>query len=385
MKIGFLTTYFYPFTGGAESNIYNLAKELVKNSHEVHVFTSDRKEKKRLKREEVQEGIQIHRARTIFRYKYYFVWNPSLLSKILKTDLDILHVNSLGFLWHDIIVLLKKATSKTKIVNTPHGPFMALPEYKFHQKIIKKIITAIERPINKQYDLVIQVNPNQKKWMKKIGIKEEKIRYLPNGIEKDFLKEPTEKEKKEFLRKYNIENKFIVSYLGRIQRYKGNHQVIEALKGIKGNITFLMMGADLEGEKKRLEEQAKKTNVNLKLIEEISEKEKKIALATSEIFILPSQWEAFGIVLLEAMAQRNAIISTTTEGANFLIKKENGCLFEYNDIPTLRNHLIKLIKNKNKRKQMQKNNRKKAKRFIWDKITKRLERIYKEKKKINNF
>jgi len=49
MKIGFLIEYFYPVRGGAENNCFYIARELAK-SHEVHVFTSDRKDGKIFKR-----------------------------------------------------------------------------------------------------------------------------------------------------------------------------------------------------------------------------------------------------------------------------------------------------------------------------------------------
>ena len=74
MKIGIITTYFYPFRGGAESNAYNLAKELSKR-HEVHVFTSDRKKSAIIQKKEEKIGnIQVHRTKTWFRYRYYFAF-----------------------------------------------------------------------------------------------------------------------------------------------------------------------------------------------------------------------------------------------------------------------------------------------------------------------
>ena len=138
MKIGFLTTYFYPVTGGAENNCFYLAKELAK-SNEVHVFTSDRKDKQVFKKEETIHNIKIHRFRTI-RYRYYLALYPRIINAIRKANLDILHVHSLGFFQHDLAILVKKLNKKTKLVITPHGPFMALDNYGLHERIIKKAI-----------------------------------------------------------------------------------------------------------------------------------------------------------------------------------------------------------------------------------------------------
>ena len=136
MKIGFLINYFYPRKGGAENNCFYLARELAKK-HDVSVYTSDKKGKTRFKKYEVIDNIKINRFKS-FRYKYYSAIYPKMLFKVLKDDLDILHVHSIGFLWHDLIVIFKKITSpKTRIINTPHGHFMALKNYPAWQKIIK--------------------------------------------------------------------------------------------------------------------------------------------------------------------------------------------------------------------------------------------------------
>jgi len=47
-----MANYFYPATGGMEELTFNIAKELVKNGHEVHVFTSDRKDNQIFAKEE---------------------------------------------------------------------------------------------------------------------------------------------------------------------------------------------------------------------------------------------------------------------------------------------------------------------------------------------
>ena len=98
---------------------------------------------------------------------------------------------------------------------------------------------------------------------------------------------------------------------------------------------------------------------------------------SSEIFILPSKWEAFGIALLEAMARGNAIISSETEGGKFLVRKENGFTYEFGNIKQLKEKLSMLIKNTKLRKKMQLANQKKAQDFLWPKIAKQTEELYK--------
>ena len=372
MKIGFLIEYFYPVRGGAENNCFYLARELAKN-HEVHVFTSDRKDGKIFKKEETFEGIKIHRYRNWLRYKYYLTFTPGFLD-ILNYDLNILHVHSLGFLWHDLVVLLKKLSSRAKIINTPHGPFMALPKYNFLENLFRNAVVFAELLFNHLYDAVIQVNPNQWKWMVEYGISRNKVKYVPNGILGDLFRKI---DSRSFVKKYNLKNKFVVSYIGRIQKYKGLDQIIKILPRLDKRIVFLAMGKDA-GDRKRLVELSKSLRVHDRVIftGEISDNEKLSGLDASEIFIMPSEWEAFGIVILEAMARGNAIISTRNEGAEFLVKKENGLLYDLGDLNSLEKYIKILFVDNKLRDRMKKSNLERAREFLWSDIAKELEEIY---------
>jgi len=376
MKIGFLLSSFYPATGGREVITFNLARELVKRGHRIHVFTSL---KKGLPKEETVAGIHIHRTKTLFQYKYYLEFNPGWLKNVLKYRLDILHVQSFGFIMADIALLLEKSLHGTKVINTPHGPFMALEKYPFWQEILRKAYTALEFPVNRLYDAVIQVNPEQWRWMVKAGAKYNRIRLVPNSIPKEIFSKTSPKP---FIEKYGFKGKMVISYIGRIQKYKGLDQVITVLPAITkkhNNVVFLIMGNDA-GDAKRLLDLAEKKGVskNVMFTGPVNDKEKVQGLSASEIFVLPSEWEAFGIGLLEAMARGNALISTKTEGGKFVVEEGvNGYLYDYKDTETLKKHLLKLIKEKKTRNLIIKNNLEKAKGYSTEKITDKLENVYK--------
>ncbi|MAG47690.1 hypothetical protein CL617_03715 [archaeon] len=369
MKIGFLIENFYPTTGGAENNCFYLAKELSKN-HEIHIYTS---KPENTKSYEIINNLHIHRYKTLFKYKYYLSFTPGLI-KVINTDLDILHIHSLGFPYHDLIILLLKLFNKNvKLVNTPHGPFMALTIYPLHLKLIKNITERLEKPINNLYDKVIQVNPYQYQWMTTLGIKKNKIEFIPNGIEEDSFNKINEKLDLE----KQLKNKTVISYIGRIDKYKGLDQIIKLLPKFK-DLIFIAIGQDV-GDKKRLENLSTNLKVQNQIIftGKVSEEEKLRILQISNLFILPSDWEAFGIVMLEAMAQENIIISTTTEGGKFLIKEnENGFLYDFNNLTQLESILNKILKNKKQQEIIIKNNLKKSKEFLWKNISKDLEKLY---------
>lgn len=381
MKIGFLLSSFYPATGGREVITFNQARELVKMGHEVHIFTTL---KDNWKKEEIVEGMYIHRTKTYFQYKYYLEFNPGWIKNVLKYKLDILHTQSFGFIMADIAVLLKKAFSKTKILNTPHGPFMALQKYPWWQEILKVFYTIFEYPVNMLYDAVVQVNPEQWKWMTKVGVSKKRIKFIPNSIPKEIY---TKVDVETFRKKHKLQNKLVISYLGRIQKYKGLDQVIKVMPDlVKENpkVCFLAMGKDW-GDRGRLKKLARELKVEKNvLFAEVSDEERLAGLDISEIFVLPSEWEAFGIVIIEAMARHNAIVSTKTEGGNFLIEPgKHGYLYDYKDTNELRKHLLKLVKDDKMRHRMIGVNYAYSKEFSTEKIAKQLEALYKKVLKEN--
>ena len=370
MRIGFISTYFYPVKGGAENNCFYLAKELSKNN-EVYVFTSHKGD---LKSYEIVDNIHVHRSRQFFRFGYYLAFYPSMLFNIMKTDLDVLHVHSYGFLWHDLIVLFKKLfNKKLKLVITPHGPFMALDSYPLHARIFKRLVKPVVKLTNSIYDKVLQVNPSQKSWLVDEGFKADSIVYLPNGIPKNIFNKA---DNSKFVKEYDLKNKIIISYVGRIQEYKGLDQVIKVLPKLSKNVLFIIFG---KGEdKERLESLVKVLNLNDRvLFSGGSDEVKYNVLKSSHIYAFPSKWEAFGITILEAMAFGNSIVSSKTEGGKFLIKDNiNGFLFDFNNLEQLENKLTLLINNKSLRNKISKNNIKKSKEFLWENIAKDLLEIY---------
>lgn len=376
MKIGYLVKYFYPIQGGAETHILNLALKAAESGNEVHVFTSDRKGKQKIpKKEEEYLGIHIHRARMWFSLTGYLAFYPSLLWKVLSTDLDIIHVSGFGFIWHDFVLITKKLLSpKTRFMNTPHGPFMAL-KYNLVLRSMRFVYSQIQKIfLNWLYSAVLEVNTFQWQWIVGYGIAKSKIHFVPNGIPDKYIQAKIGKSEIEsFRKKYNIESKTVIATVGRISEYKGLQHVVEILpelKNFRKDITYLVMGRD-DGYLQTLKAEASRLHVrrSIVFIEDVSEEEKLIGLALSEIFIFPSEWEALGIVMLEAMSRGNALIATKTEGGKFMITEGiNGFLFDYGDSKALLALITKLLSDKQLLDRFSKENLHRIKNYSWDKI-----------------
>ncbi|MBN1915907.1 glycosyltransferase [Candidatus Dojkabacteria bacterium] len=368
-KVGIVIPFFYPQKGGAEHNALSLGKRLAKDNYQVEVFTSGNKG---LPAEEEYEGIRIHRFKKL-NNSYYLLFYPGLLFKLLHTKLDYVHSIGIGFLWQDFCLIIKKIFSKhTRFINTPHGPFMSLPDYGIVKNLIKKIFSSIIRLYaNSLFNIMIDDNDTQKEWMSSLyGMDRKKIRYVPNGIDTELLEELNTKK---IERQYRLAGKTVISYVGRFNKYKGVDQVLNVLPELTKkykDIMFFIMGRDVT-EKVVYEMIIKENKLKkyVKILENPSDEIRDQIVQRSDISILPSQWEAFGIVIVEAMAKRNAIISTRTEGGNFLIKEEeNGYLFDFGNLEELKQKFVRLFKSKTRIEKIKNTNFKKVKNFLWDEI-----------------
>ena len=385
MKIGYLLTYFHPFKDGTENQCLYLARVLAKRGHEIHVFTSDRRGGEIIKNKyEIYEGINIHRYRTLFRFKYYFNWNWKLMLDIMRADIDILLVHSIGFPQYDICLPFVKVFKKIPIVNFPHGPFWANETYPRSVKLLRELYRIFERNIvNKIYDAVIDCNGRQRfTWQPKYFPDVSKSRFIPDGMPADRYREINSSE---FIKKYWLEGKFVIGQLGRLLKYKGQDQVIRALPAIvkkHPNVVFLCMGED-RGFLKELEGLASQLGVKANVIFTggVSEDDKLRGLDASEIFVFGSMpgTEAFGITTLEAMARKCAVVSTKVEDGHPLIEQGvNGFVYEHGDIESLTKYLLGLIEDSASRKKMQELNFKRSKCYINENIALEFEALFRK-------
>jgi glycosyltransferase involved in cell wall biosynthesis len=387
LRIAYLIPRFHPFRGGAERNIEAMAERMVKEGHDVTVITTDVKfRNETLSKREEYKGIKIVRVHALNK-SLYAGFYPELLPFLLRNDFDVIHSSGIGFLWREVCLIIRKVfKKKTKYINTPHGPFMALGDRKGFRGFAKRWYTRILRLfLNRLYDVFIEVNPKQYAWMEKeYKIDNEKVKLVPNGIDESYI----EKEIVEHSKKDEV----IITYMNRMHWYKGMQDVVRAIGKIKKSksklatelppFQFYIMGRPtdyLPKLKEIITEEDVEEYVKF-ILSPTDEERDEIFYKESQINILPSKWEATGIVLIEAMAKGNAIITTSgNEAADILIEDgENGFVYDFTDIDALARILTKLLGDYEMRQTMRQKNLEKSKEFTWDSVFPKYLEIIKE-------
>jgi glycosyltransferase involved in cell wall biosynthesis len=142
----------------------------------------------------------------------------------------------------------------------------------------------------------------------------------------------------------------VIGVLSRIESNKGSDIFIDALNILKNKeIDFRVIiggeGSYLPLIQKKIDEYQLSNHV--KLIGWVTDKE--LFFNDIDIFCLPSRFEPFGIVLLEAMANKKPIITTDTEGPlDIFVNYEDGIIVPKEDIRALASALEELLNNKEK-------------------------------------
>ena len=377
MRIAHINMFYLPTFGGVERVMYELASRQVKEGHEVHVFCCDSDKYKRIEnKEEIIEGVHVHRIPYWFRLSLNTFFWPALLWKF-HGKFDIVHTHVSG---HDYILfagLLCKLKG-IKHIHTTHCPWT---DASFRPLVLRPFIFFNDLFMNKFafkfVDKIIGITPWELETLEKYS-KTEKIKIIPNGVDKIFYKKI---KKNNFKKKNNIKEKYIVLFFGRLNPTKGPEMLAKVAINItkkRKDISFLWVGPD-EGKAEEVKELIKKYK-NMKYLGPINGKENIAEMyQAADVYVIPSYREGLPLTLFEAMASGLPIIASPVNGIPYeMSQPENGFFSNYGDLESIEKNIIKLIENPTLSQKISKNNFKKSKNYDWDDICKEYMKEYKE-------
>src|SRR3989344_963064 len=265
-------------------------------------------------------------------------------------NIDIVHINSssyLGFFEKQLFALISKLYRKKVVFQIHGGKFNEF--YNSSSKISKLAI----RTLFKSNDKIIVVGRYWFNFLSKI-VNTNKLEIVYNSVDPNKFK---------CSRKGRKRKNINVLSVGCLSKEKGTFDIINAIPIViasKKNVSFNFIGRfENETVKKKLEYECQKSNIKkfVFLKGEIEHNKIKKEYCNSDIFILPSYYESFSLVLLEAMASGLPIITTNISALPELIKdNENGFLIEKGDYKKLAGYILELVNNKNLRNFMARKN-----------------------------
>lgn len=319
-------------SGGAEKLVYDTSLKLKEKGHEVDILVLFNKNNFYI--EDLEKlGINV----TSLSYNSRFsIFNIIKIFKILKAkDYDVVHTHLFPTLYFSGIASI--FFKKIKFIYTEHST-----NNKRRNKIFFKII---EKIIYSRFDKIICISKDVENSLRKhIGNKNNRIIQIDNGVDikkysnaKYILRESIHPEIKE--------SDILIIMIGRFTKSKNQNILIKAMEVLPKEYKLVLVG---EG---ALISESKKVVSELNLEKRVfflgERKDIPNLLKTSNISVLSSHWEGFGLVVIESLAVGTPVLVSNIYTLRNIVKDKD-FIFECNDKNELAEKIYNISK-KNKK------------------------------------
>jgi len=314
--------------------------------------------------------------------EYFFGLRASRYIRDL--GVDIVHANTAwaGF------ALAMTLSNGMPLVYTCHNPLW--PEEKV--SISEHIVRLVEGYIMRKSKATIALNRTMMKSIaEKAHVDRRKIFITPNGVDTEFFKPGIVAD--DVVKKYRLEGKRMVLFVGRVTFVKGVHLLLKAFKKlafeyndlklvIAGPLTDHFNGTELSPYARKLMEYAKRVLPKGSYIftGPIDRETLRKLYSAAYVCVLPSYVESFGMVLIEAMSSGCPVIGSSAGGIVDVIDDDiTGFIFRMGDHKDLKKKLEMLVNDEMLRKIISANCRRIVKeKYGWRVVATKLRKVYKD-------
>ncbi len=370
MKIGIVC---YPTFGGSGVVATELGMALSQRGHEIHFITY----KQPVRLEHLSNHIHYHQVNVpeypLFHYQPYELALSSKLVDMVKLHkIEVLHVHYAiphAYAGYMAKQMLKEEGITIPMVTTLHGTDITLvgnhPFYK----------PAVTFSIN-QSDVVTSVSQSLKDdTLRYFNIKNE-IKVVPNFIDTSKRQNQFEDCQRQIMA---ADDEKIIIHVSNFRKVKRIDDVIKIFakinKQIKSKLIMVGEGPEIMNAK----ELARDLGVRDKIIFMGESNEVNKILCFSDLFLLPSESESFGLAALEAMVNGVPVISTNTGGLPEVNHQAySGFLSDVGDVEDMAKNALHILKDEETLNIFKNNAKKIASKFDIDAIVPLYESVYKK-------
>jgi len=386
MKILFLSDDFPPESfGGAGLIAFVLAKGIFAREHKLDVITVVNNKNKVGTIE--YEGLTIHRIYSNYPSRLiniFSLYNPFILKKIKKIikeiDPDIVHAHNIHYrISYSVLKLSKKLNKKVFLTAhdamsisygklfdyfdkkdlSVHTDFNYKLSFWHHLKTARKRYNPLRNILIKRYlrytDKIFAITGRLKNAMEANGISNIDVVHYGINPERWSI---VENDTNSFKKKYNIENKKIILFGGRLSRLKGGELIVRTLKILlekDNNIVLLIAGTENDYAKHLLK-LAKDIGVSKSMIFTgwIEQEKLGVVYKASDVVVTPSiYFDAFNLFNIEAMAAGKPVVGTCFGGTPEVLEDgKTGIIVNPHNINMMSEKIYYLLANDEIRKKM---------------------------------
>jgi glycosyltransferase involved in cell wall biosynthesis len=309
LRLLMVTPHYFPFMGGVETHVYEIARRLVQTAVEVTVLTTD--PEGQLPITEQSQRVRIERVRA-WPSKRDYCFAPGIYRRILEGSWDLIHVQS----YHTFVAplaMLAAWQARIPYVVTFHGGGHSSPL----RNALRGLQWQALRPwLARARRLVAIARFEIELYGRVLGLPPERFVLIPNGFDltsSSPLTPPC------------VDGTLIVS-VGRLERYKGHHRVISALPHLiahQPDAYLRIVGSGpFEHELRLLAQRlGVAERVEIRGIPATERQAMAQLISSASLVTLLSEYETHPIAALEALALRRPVLVADNSGMRELAER----------------------------------------------------------------
>ncbi len=359
LKICIFTETFYPVVGGGETQAWTLAEGLIANGFAVTVLT--RRSHASFRNIEQYGKVTVYRLPPVGsehfkKWGLLFTSLPALIK--LRRQYDLIFVS--GFRVLGISALLisklfgKACVLKADSLGEMSGDFFVAGLAKLRlapSSLLFKTFLRLRNRILRWANAFVAISSEVKGELVTHGVNPGIIHDIPNGVDTSKFCPISYPKKQELRQKLGLpEQSHIVTFTGRLVSYKGLPLLLQVWQEIQrkhNHVGLLLVGSgglDIHNCEAQLKEYVKANDLQESIHFTGSVCNVHEYLQASDIFVFPTESEAFGISLIEAMSCGLPVISTSVGGVKDILQhRQNGLIVEAGNFRHLYEALDMLI------------------------------------------
>jgi glycosyltransferase involved in cell wall biosynthesis len=372
-----------PSTGAfaTERTIHSLSSAIVALGHDVTVIDIDNKSRPSVPYKVEEVSLRFYADRNFVSHAlrglaFSYAVGFKLREVLAKRQFDIVNFNNQFCVWH-IPFAIKTGSS---VVYSLHNALWYDPKACQSMGVRTKFFQDI-RAMKQAQEVICQNHVTAAHLSEYLNISSDKIGVVPLGLSEQWLLHSAIND--QLKKRYSPNNEPIVLHVARIAPYKNQvtlvHAMSKVLKEVP-NARLLFIGPVSDQNyfrvlKRTISDYRIESNVTL--VGEIPYSQLPDYYTLSSVFVCPSINEAFGIVVMEAMAQGKAIIASNIETFSAFLNNGRGITVPSKDFKKLATSIITLLKNEPLRNMMGK----KAKDYVaanytWEATANKMLEVY---------
>jgi glycosyltransferase involved in cell wall biosynthesis len=381
-------TRYPPAPGGVERHVREIAHRLAQRRHRVSVLTTDlyreipwERLPPSVARSITEDGVRVQRLRAFsFPGELHYPFFRGLGRALKGEKPEIVHVHTYGTNQVAVTRRFARSAHVPWVLTAHYHPIWSIWGGSLRHRLRLFYDARLAAPLVREASCLIVQSREEERLLKENGFPLPRVALIPPGYSPMRAPDPGTT----FARTFGIPGPFVL-FVGRLASNKGLLPLLEGFRPLSQHdptVTLVVIGAD-GGMRAAIERRIGELGLGsrVRLVGYV-EDERLVSAAFQEarVFVLPSEYEAFGLVLLEALAHGTPVIASRVGGIpEFIEDGKAGRLIPPEDAAAVTSALLEIWSDPDLGERWGRYGREiTVPKYTWDRVVDQLETVYRE-------